>query len=1276
METKVKYTIGDLVSKRNSISQVEAVEGITTNDDERQQTLSPVKYTIGDLVKRKSIVSNNDNQKSTAQVEISNNDEQQPSSPIKYTVGDLMKRKSMNLSVNTLDINNDNDKNTNVSSLTTQKSIGKEETLTWRDVVSDDNNSIQQSSPRSSIKYSPADLVKRKSLIVDTSSNPSTPSTSGKSNKEGWFSNLTRGLSFSSNRSRSASAVSAPSNKDDDSQSNSSDESSKVSKDSKDSDTEDENIDDKDSIHEEIQQKESLQGEGLMGFLYREKEKAVGHDKEYIKCWVELHSHKLMYTYSETIPTNTSMAAGFIVIDKDTEVNLKFHVFSSGVLDKEQFFFSVRHSEVATTFCTNTEVERDKWVLIIRNCIDHFSLMKPRQSKLITELNHLDHHSNHSELPRKVGSLKKRALGGKFTARVGITSNKKRWFRLDGGVLMYYADKDMRPSKLKGTISLENSTLLKDNDNDANSMSIRVELQDGKILHCEADTTKIANEWRVAFSESIEGLQKVRSHATERRVNVADQSNDSETVPQLPLGSKKPQKSLNAIKACLSQHFLVQSIQEYDEIIDALQSEIFYPNDVIIYQGIPGSKFYIAESGEADIIKDGQIVGKVKSGSTFGELALLNSVSRTATVKANEVCQMWSLEREIFRIILRKQEEKVFETKLELLNNIPFFDQIGLIGKRKICNNLYLSTFSVGEKIFKQGDKGDAFYIIISGSVSLLQSALFGGASELIKLKPNSYFGEKALLEEAPRAATAIALSKVECWTIDKRSFTTIFGSMKEALSEAIASDALRNVTILKNLSSKQLEVIARSLTSMTYNNDDMIIEQGQDGDSFYIIQSGEVAVQVNHIEVAKLGVGSFFGELALLKNEKRNATVISKEVTSCLVMKRDEFNNLIGPLESIINSESKKREVSTSEKNLLSMAYSMTRRVVKNNFNAKSAPVASPKASEYAHSNFQLSSLNPIKFIKKGTFSMVYLAQNVTGRYFALKVMHKKKIYDLNLMTTVFREREILRCLDHPFIVPFYSTISDANSLYIVEKYIEGPDFYDYLIEKKNYLTLSSNSRKFYAANILSIITYLFEEDIVYRDLKPENFVMDGQGYLTLVDFGCAKRLPPGCMTNTMCGNPEYLAPEVVLSKGHFRAVDLWAFGVLLYEMVKGFTPFTPHDYHGNLTITYQNILHSKDVLSKSDTFQSFDKVMAQVVKELLNENPYMRMGMLRDGIKEIWKHPFLTGYDQDKIYHRSLPAPYTTDNSDSIDSIFIYEDINIEEAPEYTGAFDFSSF
>lgn len=133
---------------------------------------------------------------------------------------------------------------------------------------------------------------------------------------------------------------------------------------------------------------------------------------------------------------------------------------------------------------------------------------------------------------------------------------------------------------------------------------------------------------------------------------------------------------------------------------------------------------------------------------------------------------------------------------------------------------------------------------------------------------------------------------------------------------------------------------------------------------------------------------------------------------------------------------------------------------------------------------------------------------------------------------------------------------------------------------------------------------------------------------------------------------------------------------GVLLYEMVKGHTPFTSHDYHGNLTIIYQNILHSKDVLSKQDTFQSFDKSMITLIRDLLNENPYQRIGMLRDGIKEIWSHQFFNGYDEEKMYHRSIPAPYTIDNNDNIDSIFIYEDINIDEAPEYTGDFDFSSF
>lgn len=159
--------------------------------------------------------------------------------------------------------------------------------------------------------------------------------------------------------------------------------------------------------------------------------------------------------------------------------------------------------------------------------------------------------------------------------------------------------------------------------------------------------------------------------------------------------------------------------------------------------------------------------------------------------------------------------------------------------------------------------------------------------------------------------------------------------------------------------------------------------------------------------------------------------------------------------------------------------------------------------------------------------------------------------------------------------------------------------------------------------------------------------------------------------------GNPEFLAPEVVLSKGHFKAADLWAFGVLLYEMVKGHTPFTHHDSQGNLTIIYQNILHSKDVLSKSETFKSFDKSLMQFILDLLKENPYQRMGMLRNGIQEIWNHPFLNGFEQDRIYHRSIKAPYnTSENIDSIDSIFIFEDIKLEEAPEYDGIFDFSDF
>lgn len=183
---------------------------------------------------------------------------------------------------------------------------------------------------------------------------------------------------------------------------------------------------------------------------------------------------------------------------------------------------------------------------------------------------------------------------------------------------------------------------------------------------------------------------------------------------------------------------------------------------------------------------------------------------------------------------------------------------------------------------------------------------------------------------------------------------------------------------------------------------------------------------------------------------------------------------------------------------------------------------------------------------------------QNATSgdQVYALKILRKAEVIKLKQIDHVRHEREILaEVAGHPFITHLITSFSDRDSLYMVLDYVPGGELFSYLRRHRRFPV---EWAQFYAAEIVLVLEYLHEQQggIAYRDLKPENLLLDAQGHVKLVDFGFAKRL--GIKeTYTLCGTPEYLAPEVIQNKGHTTAVDWWALGILVYEFLTGYPPF-----------------------------------------------------------------------------------------------------------------------
>jgi len=159
----------------------------------------------------------------------------------------------------------------------------------------------------------------------------------------------------------------------------------------------------------------------------------------------------------------------------------------------------------------------------------------------------------------------------------------------------------------------------------------------------------------------------------------------------------------------------------------------------------------------------------------------------------------------------------------------------------------------------------------------------------------------------------------------------------------------------------------------------------------------------------------------------------------------------------------------------------------------------------------------------------------------------------------------------------------------------------------------------------------YLHSKNIIYRDLKPENILIDKTGYLKLTDFGFAKYCEG--RTYTLCGTPEYLAPEILLNKGHGKPVDWWTFGVLLYEMNAGIDPFNDEDP----MLIYQKILKGKIKFPSS-----FNSNAKSLVKHMLEADLSKRYGNLKGGVEDIKSHRLFKGLDWNALVSLQIKPPY----------------------------------
>ncbi|CAC5381551.1 PKA [Mytilus coruscus] len=314
------------------------------------------------------------------------------------------------------------------------------------------------------------------------------------------------------------------------------------------------------------------------------------------------------------------------------------------------------------------------------------------------------------------------------------------------------------------------------------------------------------------------------------------------------------------------------------------------------------------------------------------------------------------------------------------------------------------------------------------------------------------------------------------------------------------------------------------------------------------------------------------------------------------------------------------------------------------------------------------LDDFDRIKTLGTGSFGRVMLVQHKANKnYYAMKILDKQKVVKLKQVEHTLNEKRILQAISFPFLVSLEYHFKDNSNLYMVLEFVTGGEMFSHLrrigrfsephsrfyaaqivlaFEYLHYLDLiyrdlkpenllidthGEHHSRFYAAQIVLVLEYLHHLDIMYRDLKPENLLVDTMGYLKVTDFGFAKRVKG--RTWTLCGTPEYLAPEIILSKGYNKAVDWWALGVLVYEMAAGYPPF----------FADQPIQIYEKIVSGKVRFPShFSSDLKDLLRSLLQVDLTKRFGNLKNGVNDIKNHKWFQSTDWIAIYQRKVDAPF----------------------------------
>jgi len=719
----------------------------------------------------------------------------------------------------------------------------------------------------------------------------------------------------------------------------------------------------------------------------------------------------------------------------------------------------------------------------------------------------------------------------------------------------------------------------------------------------------------------------------------ASEEDDNTPFTATPKSEKEKSLLVNALK----DHYVFSALSMTDilQVIHRMNKHARSNGDVIIQEGDEGDTFYVLYSGSAEILVGAKKVGEYGSGHSFGELALLYSAKRAATIRATSNCVLWSVDIKTFHRLVIRTQQGAAKGRMGFLKKVPLMQPLDDATLQKVSDALQQVSFPAGHKIIAEGEQGDDFFLIEIGEVKCTHNKPNGDEQHLLTLKRGDYFGEMALMLDEPRHANVIATAKTSCFRISRYDFVRLFGSLQEMLQQQMRIRILKSVPLLSHLSDDVLDKLADAMRIQLFRPGKYVVKEGEEGSRFYIINDGSAKVTKNvfdpktkaktgETEVGVLRTQDFFGERALINNEPRAANIVATEQLECLVLDRVSFQTWLADVDAVKKKQKEKKAAAT---------------------------IARPRARD----------LQRLRTLGTGTFGRVSLVVHAKDdAVFALKAMQKEQIVQSHQERNIMNEKNLLLECSHAFVLSLAATYQDRDNIYMLMEIVQGGELWSLIYEKVaetkalrvgGFGGFGQPAAQFFGGCVIEAFAHIHGHSIAYRDLKPENLLLDSKGYVKVIDFGFAKKVPwedkKGFhdKSYTICGTPEYLAPEIIQSKGHDIAVDYWALGCLVYELLVGRTPFAD-DRQPEI---FRKILAAPKALDGDRLWpRGFPADAKALVQSLLKSAPAYRLGMGKQSVQDIKNQAWFSGtkFDWQKLADMGVRAPFVPPIKDPLDT------------------------